>query len=101
MHRHGGLGLGIVAPDAVHRTTLQKNSGADTRAVVNAKLPDIENNAFRHGYPSFLSNRQIQPPPGWRRLLLYLSFDQCDHGFHGNTYYKDWTLTEDAAKDYG
>jgi hypothetical protein len=43
--RVGGDGLGVMAPEAVEGATLEEDSGADTRAIVDRKVLDVEDGA--------------------------------------------------------
>ena len=49
----GGLGFGVMTPEAIQRTTFHKNSSANAGAVVNAKFLDIKNGTF-HKVSTFL-----------------------------------------------
>jgi len=46
-----GKALGVMAPPAAQGTTLKKNRGADSRAIVDGKTLDVENPS-RKGQPS-------------------------------------------------
>jgi hypothetical protein len=54
------LGFRIVAPKTIQRTTFEKNSGTDTRTIVNAEFLDIEDRSHNtppHLYSNIASRR--------------------------------------------
>ena len=45
--RLAGLALGVVAPATAQRTTLEKNRGSNSRAIVKRETHDVEDEACR------------------------------------------------------